>query len=551
MSSVENLVFGVTEVNTAGIAVDDENLVNGNVSISAPNGTNTVYFVVGNPDGLTLTPDKATLVSDADGSSSNAPYVLVYEVDTSLVARDGGDIVVAIAVVEDAREEVSVTVTVTVGPRAFGLYVENGPDLDKIDDSPILDLNDAFDWLAANAVDNTDYVILLDEDDGLTHYGSKAGSIGVTVTLRGLYEERTVTYKAGTFSGGYSNGLIEISAGTAFVLGENITLDGEETELYTSTNGGGSLVCVNRGGRFVMKPGSKITRSVAVSSGAVSLKGYNDSNAVYFTMEGGSISDNKCGAVKAASTSTTPIMVMEDGEICNNGSYYAHAGVYLTSYYDFTMRGGRISGNKGRGVDLQSRGTFRMEGGEISDNGKPTKSGPYELNTGISSTDESYVVTGAGVYLLANLDTAKGNFIMTGGKIVDNGTPDALGSGIFQEDYCVVTLDGPIDMSGNSINVSSRSNSVRSPIVVGANFENLAGDPITVDMTATYYTITTAATIQTHWKASPAPSIVTVAKLNNFTPGKVGRFDNSNFRFTIYASSYTINPTTGVLVSIP
>jgi hypothetical protein len=542
MSDLEGLIFRTTEINVANIVIDSEDFVN--ISISAPNGTNPVYFTVSNPDGLTLTPASPELgwVADAEGSYSSA-YMSVFEVDTNDVAgENGGEVFVVIAAAEEGREAIPITVTVTVAPMGFGLYVDTGVGLDRVD-YPITDLNDAFVWLAANAVDSTDYVILLDTDDGLTQYTSKTGVSNVTVTLRGLFVERTVTYKTGSYTG-TPRGLFYIDNGTSFVLGENITLDGQNTPLYT-TSDGSSMVYVNAGGAFVMMPGSKITRVVATYYGVVDLAGSSLGSPAYFTMKGGVISGNTASAVKdVGSFLPNTVMVMEDGEICNNITYYLDGAITLVSDYDFTMRDGKISGNKGNGVNLSNNGTFKMEGGEISGNGKPTMSGPYTLgqtynNGGYLSA--SYVVLGAGVYLGVG-----SNFIMTGGKILDNGTMEVHGSGVYQTNISSsITLNGPVEINGNSINViaTSSASANRSKIKVGTYFENLGDDPITVDVVGG----TNASTLLSYWTAESIVDDTT--KLGDFMPGKAGIGYYANF--TLFANGYTINPSTGVLVTIP
>jgi hypothetical protein len=539
LTNIEGLIFGATETNASNIVdIDDEDFVNGNIAITALGASAELHFTVVHPAFLNLRSDEAVLVSSAEGSYSSST-LSVFEVDAS----EADDITVTIVAVEEGKEAIPITVTVKV--LSFGLYVGTGDALDRVD-NPITDLSDAFGWLALNAVDNTNYVILLDDDDGLTQYTSRVGSVGVTVTLRGLVEERTVTYKTGAYAGTPS-GLIHVNAGTTFVLGENITLDGNDTQLY-STNGG--MVYLYQGGRFVMMPGSKITRVAGYQ--AVRLNG-SSAAPVYFTMRGGLISNNNARAVYNqvyTNGATNAFIVMEDGEICNNQLPaspfgYDSAAVALGAGFDFTMRDGSIRDNPLRGVVSEGNGTFRMEGGVISGNGSPTRAGPYNLGTAYSNSNSTYVVIGAGV-LFTGGGSYNVDFIMTGGKILDNGTTDAVGSGIYMgSGNSHITLDGPVEISGNNINVLAATNSSQNPVTVGSSFENKGVSPITVDMTGG---ATTAANLKTWW-GTTTPIVTDVSKLSDFTPGKAG-LANSN-TFTLFANGYTINSSTGCLVDIP
>jgi hypothetical protein len=504
MVSVENLVFGVTadevETNAAGIVVETEDFVNGNISISAPNGTDTVYFVVNNPDGLTLNAVNAVKIGDGitvEGSVAG-PTLSVFEVDTSSVAgENGGEVIVAIDATEEGREAIPITVTVTVDPMAFGLFVDNAGDLERVD-YPVANLNDCFDWLQLYAEDDTSYVIQLDKDDGITHYESRAGVSNVTVTLRGLFKEQTVTYDGNYIGPTLSpndNGLIYIRSGTTFVLDEHITLDAQNTELYDSSNNGRSLVSV-AGGKFRMISGSKMTGSIS-----------------------------RFGAVYADGAYSE--FIMEGGEICGNANGFYMSGVYdaaviIATNAAFRMLNGKISDNQYRGV-LTRSGAFAMEGGEISGNG----------------TERNLV--GAGIAV-----TGSSSFTMTGGQIINNGSSGAA-SGIYAgERYAAVTLNGPVTISGNSVNVWAYSAATFGPITLGPNFVNKSSPiPIVVDVTGrSNHSLATI--ISNVVSASKYFLLGSSAAIAEFVPGVVAHTTHTSDSSDIFSpqpSSFIISDT--------
>jgi hypothetical protein len=505
MASVENLVFGPTEADSAEIVIDDEDFMNGRVSISVVNGITAVYFTVSNPDGLTLTHQGATEGS-ADGSTSDQ-YLSVYEVDTSSVAgAEGGVVPVIIAATEEGREAFFINVAVTVEPSRFGLFVDDNGELVK--DYDANDLADAFWWLETYAENNTSYVILLDNDDRITNYSTKKGISGVTVTLRGLVKERTVTHKSGTLTGN-GNGFIEINAGTTFVLDEYVTLDGEDTPISDNASSSGGLVLIRmeNSGIFKMKTGSKLTR---------------------------------CVSIQTVATGNSSEFIMEGGDICNNSpivtSYlHGYGTVHLIGGSSFTMRGGRISDNLSRGVDVGGNpaSTFIMEDGEISGNGK----------------HETIDVMGAGV-LIRGSSTLHPVFTMTGGKIVDNGNLGLPGAGIFQENYGTITLNGRVTISGinvwTQLSIPYGQTTIYriGPVMLGPNFENGSESPIVVDITSTRND-TSPANLQTWWGPNPGvnasayPGYTQFAV--DFAPGIMARAEYSGVNTVYTTSSFAIN----------
>jgi hypothetical protein len=254
-------------------------------------------------------------------------------------------------------------------------------------------LAEAFDWLTANAEDDTDYTVLQSTDERvlpvLIDSASVNGKSAVSITLTGVGGERTLSHAGPS---GYMNEgqLFTITEGVTFILGKDITLQGREENK-------GGLVEVSKGGIFEMEAGSKITGNRAISgNGAVSVM-----NAA-FTMRGGEISDNR-------------------GQ--------AFAAVLLAGKSVFTLEGGTISGNHAGAVELFGKDAlFVMNGGEVCDNAENfygaievKGDATFILNGGVISGNKGS--WGGGVSVIGAA------FTMTGGVIKGN-TAKAYGAGV-------------------------------------------------------------------------------------------------------------------------
>ncbi|MDR1248268.1 MAG: hypothetical protein LBK63_03100 [Treponema sp.] len=117
LSSVEGLVFGPTVTNAAGIAVDDDDQMNGNIRIAAPGGTAELHFTVAHPANLTMSSTDAVFVSGPIEGSTSGSTLSVFKVNTSaLNGNNGAELSVTITAAEQSREEVPITVMVTLAP---------------------------------------------------------------------------------------------------------------------------------------------------------------------------------------------------------------------------------------------------------------------------------------------------------------------------------------------------------------------------------------------------------------------------------------------------
>lgn len=280
-------------------------------------------------------------------------------------------------------------------------------------------------WLKANAQSNTAYILDVTNDETLDNPHSLfySGKSNITITLRGIGENRTVSLSYGC--------RFTVGDGVTLILDSNFTLNGHGSSDYIP------LVRVNSGGKLEMNANSKITGiytfgyGVRVDGGA-------------FVMNNGEISDFRNCEVLGST----------------NGG-----GVSVTSG-TFTMNGGKISGNTaeknggsystnrayGGGVYL-GNGTFTMNGGEISGNTATASNG------GDSITNFAY---GGGVYVSSN-----GIFLMTNGKISGNtaiafysshssASFSAYGGGVYVDSGGTFTTQGG-EISGNTVYTSGSS----------------------------------------------------------------------------------------------
>jgi hypothetical protein len=346
MTGVENLEFGPTEDNTSKVDMNLDDLENGNIAVVIPAGTTTIYFTVDNPDELILTPVNAVWVADAEGSYSSAT-LSVFEVDTTELANlNKSELIVTITAVEEGKEGIPITLTVTPDLE-FGLYIDTAGELAKVEDPSLTDLQTVLAYLQSSAANNTSYVIQLTGDSDLTGYESRTPVSNITVTLQGSPGGNSVTSRGEYFS---ASGLFYINAGTTFVLGKNITLDGKNAPLDSTSSASTSkaMVFVGQNSTFRMQAGSKITGCIG-GSGTV---------WVY----------------------TNGTFIMEGGEISGNANR-RNSGAVVVQTASFTLLDGKISDNE-NGVTVSGQSTVVMEGGEISDN-KMTASGGYDSGKGI------------------------------------------------------------------------------------------------------------------------------------------------------------------------
>jgi hypothetical protein len=480
----QETIANISDVSVEALAATSDPFVY-TLAINALAETNPVYFALAKTAGhsVAVGGDNAPARvfdtgEEAEGSEAGDPLA-VFAVDTASVLEEGGDLHFTLNVEEEGKAAIAIALTLTVeAPPIRWLWIDTAGDgqqesLTAVpNQAAITDLQAALDWLTANAEDDTKYVVKVSDNGQLTDsFSSKSGNQNVRITLRGIGKERVILTNAQISLAG----LFTVNAGTTLVLDENITVDGQNKNLFPDPNVGGvgqHLFHV-KGGTLEMKAGSKITRSltwyqspssVLIESGAFKMYGgtIDQSTGIYYVIgiTGGSFE-------------------MWDGAITQNKQFagydnmndvaqqiYGGFGVLsIEGTATFTMYGGEISNNDYRGVSLGGTATFVMKGGRIINNGKS----PYPWNS------QNVYPQGGGVYSLAG-----SNFYMEGGEISDNGDFGTPGSGIYKRsssDTVNFILNGPVTIKNNTIMFSHTSMDIA---WFGSKF--FTNDPIYIDL---------------------------------------------------------------------
>jgi len=301
-------------------------------------------------------------------------------------------------------------------------------------------------WLKNNVQSDTAYTLTARADEDLdVQFLQYYNRSNITITLVSSGGEKVIRP---TGNGLWTADIFRVYDGVTLILGENITLQGNDQGSYC-------LVFVF-GGELIMNDGAKITGNKydpsAGGSGGIGMCVGGGT----FTMNGGEISGNNNGAVLVGTDGT---FIMNDGEISGNihtGGGVGSSGVNIRGG-TFTMNGGTISDNVftydlafGAGVAVGDKGTFTMKGGTISGNTATWGGGVFVddatfimVGGEISSNVASYL--GGGVYVY----DLKGTFIMSGGTISGNSAQD--GGGV-----CVANK-GKFTSSGGTISGNSAS----------------------------------------------------------------------------------------------
>jgi hypothetical protein len=173
MTGVTGITIGATTGNTSGITGGGALSVNGagySQSVTAPNGTSTVYFTVGGiPAGVSITASGAAAKTlPFEGVSTGQ----VYQVNTGDIAALGGTKTVTLTAKEEGKEAVTITVTVNVAFPAGTTLVEV---------SSIAAMASELAGKPANSV-TTPYLVKLDSS---VNFGSAGVSGTVTTTQKG------------------------------------------------------------------------------------------------------------------------------------------------------------------------------------------------------------------------------------------------------------------------------------------------------------------------------------------------------------------------------
>jgi hypothetical protein len=327
---------------------------------------------------------------------SNKPDVVSVDNEGNVRAKGRGDVVIK-AKAKKTGQTASCEVSVSVSEA--GLY-QDDEETPKVTGTTNL-LTESFTWIKTNSKPGSTYTIALNENISASS-GFKIGTgpsssstgntanknVNLKIILVGIPSapENTSNPYANniTITMGANGALFTVYGNNAsdvpeLVLDENITLVGKSGDNNSNNS---SLVVIGnttsgKTGKLTMKADSQITGNTSSANAG----GVNLLTGSVFTMDGGSIDNNKgsydgngSGGVRLLGTFT-----MNGGTIENNtgASAFAGAGGVFVGYNStFTMNGGTIckntktatTGNGGGGVMIVSGGNFTMTGGTISGN---------------------------------------------------------------------------------------------------------------------------------------------------------------------------------------
>jgi hypothetical protein len=209
---------------------------------------------------------------------------------------------------------------------------------------------DQFTWLRTHSQNNQAYLVELNANASMSPaQAALPTGTGLSVTLRGVGEMRTITLSA-------NGNLFVVGNGVTLIADNNITLMGRGASAVPATNPNvNHLVRVNNGGTFRMNLNSVLTgnhNNITIAGSAADAGGgVRVNNGGVFILDGGQVRNNRASAT---------------------GGNAAGAGVRVESGGRFDMWRGTIAGNDsnqhGGGVRVQSGGTFRIANGVIYGN---------------------------------------------------------------------------------------------------------------------------------------------------------------------------------------
>lgn len=286
-------------------------------------------------------------------------------------------------------------------------------------------------------------------------YGNHAGGM--------LYVAGNLDFESGTVQNVFSSkkdgdyvGAVYIANGGKFTMKDGVL---QNNTLWGTPYDAKGAVLVDEGGSFALDGGTLTGNTAAGDYGLSGVVTVNESDDTpgSFTMNGGSISNNKSTAVKVGGNGSghPAVFNMRGGTISGNvvtqtgtddadsstesGSNIFSAGVYV-GFGDFKMSGGTISGNTaaywGGGVVICGpyNGTaFTMTGGTISGN---------------------KAAVGGGVFV-THAGSASPNVTLSGGTIVNNEASEQ-GGGVYVVKGDTVHLEN-VAIYGNTAKAISKS----------------------------------------------------------------------------------------------
>jgi hypothetical protein len=369
-------------------------------------------FVIGPSVSLSTTTDDASIYYTLNGSTPsstswnstlyNGPITINQTTTLKAIAVKTG-MADSEVMTETYTIDHSGTNPVTTTPGLYAGIYETAV-VTPTDDGKIL--QNAFNWINNNAVNNGRYLIVLGSDE--EQASKDLYSNGIILTLQGDNQERSIQL---TGTGPLYR--MSSSGSATLVLGNNITLKGVQNNDYPL------IFFYTTGAKLIMNSGSKITGNVNTDTASLYSGGGVGIYYGNFELNGGEISENK--SISGAGVYIhNGEMTMYNGKVSDNIATSSGGGVSLsirrTSSGDFsgsgrfTMYDGEISNNtaySGGGVYIDHYYTFIMKDGNIYNNTVTGSGGGIYYSCSTSSTKQSLIMEGGNIY--NNTVTGNGN----------------------------------------------------------------------------------------------------------------------------------------------
>ncbi len=261
-------------------------------------------------------------------------------------------------------------------------------------------------------------------------------------------------------NGGNGEGGFTMNGGT--ISGNKVDKSTPDQDKTTYSGGG-----VYTAGKFTMN-GGVISDNISGTEEEYCFGGGVNISGKYalFTMNDGTISDNKGSYGGGVYISTVGRLILNSGALIDNNIASDGGGGVGMGGGEFEMNGGELShntSNNGGGV-YSNKGTFTVSGGSISDNSSKNGGGVYLTDTAKFTMNSGSMISGneasrdgGGLYL------KNGEFTMNDGSRISDNEAARTGSCVFVSNDNgngggTITLNGTVTLTSKPKSDGTKSN---------------------------------------------------------------------------------------------